>query len=309
MVKPGYRTTLKWDSCLHTKPWDDQPYYLMAQWLFHIQKVSIEKILHARIRTHPEVVHSLADPAVLLRDILLKVLIEAGIHREKLGKRWPVVLFSWQTGKFTAGLTLWTASQFLSVFVCSTWVNMQFLKQLQQLTTTQRSASGPVLQLLLLPLQLGCFPLQLLLLFDQVSLASSCSCLVGDGRLALLTLCSILSLHHYLEALWWEIHKLHFRQQYLHLIPNSDVSDIRSWDQILSRFLDRNYWLTTKHCTAFFIFKTDVFYIFFYFIFFLFYIYDAWLLQYLFFSFSLSIFIVTVMLQNNKTNSSYVKTC
>lgn len=56
-----------------------------------------EEVLHVRVRTHPQVVHSLADPAELLGDFLLKVLIEAGLHREHLGNRWPVVLFSWQT--------------------------------------------------------------------------------------------------------------------------------------------------------------------------------------------------------------------
>ncbi len=53
-----------------------------------------ERVLHARVRTHPEVIHSLAEPAVLLWDFLLKVLIEAGLHRGELGKRWPVVLFN-----------------------------------------------------------------------------------------------------------------------------------------------------------------------------------------------------------------------
>lgn len=45
------------------------------------------------VHTHPEVVHPLADPAVLLWDFLLKVLIEARLHREDFGKRGPVVLF------------------------------------------------------------------------------------------------------------------------------------------------------------------------------------------------------------------------
>ena len=52
-----------------------------------------KQTLHAGVLTHPKVIHSLADPAVLLRDFLIKVLIEAGLHRGELGKRWPVVLF------------------------------------------------------------------------------------------------------------------------------------------------------------------------------------------------------------------------
>lgn len=59
------------------------------------------------------------------------------------------------------------------------------MHQLQLLTSGVSSACGPVLQLLLLALQFSCFPLQLLLLFDQVSLGSSCRCLVGDGRASL----------------------------------------------------------------------------------------------------------------------------
>lgn len=75
----------------------------------------------AGLRTHPEVIHPLADPAVLLWDVLLKVLIEAGIHREELGKRRPVVLFSWRTQTFPAGLTLWLVCRFLWL-VCTTSV-------------------------------------------------------------------------------------------------------------------------------------------------------------------------------------------
>lgn len=75
----------------------------------------------AGLRTHPEVIHPLADPAVLLWDVLLKVLIEAGIHREELGKRRPVVLFSCRTQTFPAGLTLWLVCRFLW-FVCTTSV-------------------------------------------------------------------------------------------------------------------------------------------------------------------------------------------
>lgn len=77
----------------------------MDQCCCHIDKEptllrdSIEHTLYAGVRTHPEVIHSLADPAVLLRDFLLKVLIEAGLHRGELGERWPVVLFSCQTEK------------------------------------------------------------------------------------------------------------------------------------------------------------------------------------------------------------------
>ena len=47
-----------------------------------------------RLHTHPEIVHSLADSAVVFWDFLLKILIEAGVHREELWKRWPVVFFS-----------------------------------------------------------------------------------------------------------------------------------------------------------------------------------------------------------------------
>lgn len=54
---------------------------------------NIEDILHAGVLTHPEVVHSLADSAVVLWDFLLEVLMEAWLHREELGKRWPIVLF------------------------------------------------------------------------------------------------------------------------------------------------------------------------------------------------------------------------
>lgn len=63
-----------------------------------------------QVRTHPEVVHPLADPAVLVRDFLLKVLMEARLHGGERGQRWPVVLFSWRTKKNTAGLTLWVVS-------------------------------------------------------------------------------------------------------------------------------------------------------------------------------------------------------
>lgn len=44
--------------------------------------------------THPQVVHPLADPAVLLGDFLLKVLVEAGLDGGELGQRWPVFLFN-----------------------------------------------------------------------------------------------------------------------------------------------------------------------------------------------------------------------
>lgn len=100
-------------------------YYLMDQWRFHIDKTThfdvgggTEHILHATVRTHPEVIHSLADPAVLLWDFLLKVLIEAGLHRGELGKRRPVVLFSWRTET----QTLWVACQFL-LLVRTAWVH------------------------------------------------------------------------------------------------------------------------------------------------------------------------------------------
>lgn len=46
--------------------------------------------------THPQVVHPLADPAVLLRDIQLKVLIEAGLDGGEPGQRGPVVFFDCQ---------------------------------------------------------------------------------------------------------------------------------------------------------------------------------------------------------------------
>lgn len=42
--------------------------------------------------THPQVVHPPADPAVLVGDLLLKVLIEAGLDGGEPGQRWPVVL-------------------------------------------------------------------------------------------------------------------------------------------------------------------------------------------------------------------------
>lgn len=52
--------------------------------------------------------------------------------------------------------------------------NMTLRSAASSCTSSVGYARAPVLQLLLLPLQLGCFPLQLLLLFDQVGLASSC---------------------------------------------------------------------------------------------------------------------------------------
>lgn len=52
--------------------------------------------LCAGLLTHPQVVHPLADPAVLLRDIQLKVLIEAGLDGGEPGQRGPVVLFGCQ---------------------------------------------------------------------------------------------------------------------------------------------------------------------------------------------------------------------
>lgn len=76
---------------------------------------SIEHILYAGVRTHPEVIHSLADPAVLLRDLLLKVLIEAGLHRGELGERWPVVLFSCQTEKKNIWINIVSGVSILTV--------------------------------------------------------------------------------------------------------------------------------------------------------------------------------------------------
>ena len=81
---------------------------IISQWkLSNMLWDSIDYTLHAGVHTHPEVVHSLADPAVVLRDFLLKVLIEAGPHRGELGQRWPIVLFNCRTEKIIFWLTSW----------------------------------------------------------------------------------------------------------------------------------------------------------------------------------------------------------
>lgn len=47
-----------------------------------------------RSLTHPKVVHSLANLAIVLGNLLLKILIEAGVHGAELWERRPVVFFS-----------------------------------------------------------------------------------------------------------------------------------------------------------------------------------------------------------------------
>lgn len=50
-----------------------------------------KEIQRVRLHTHPEVVHSLADSAVVFRDLLLEVLIKARLYGKEFRKRWPVV--------------------------------------------------------------------------------------------------------------------------------------------------------------------------------------------------------------------------